>query len=311
MLYYILVSLIFLSQLSVPISQGSLSSLEPYLTQDENLKLRINTETKYSSSKITVPRKISDSIGIHTTAQSAIVIDKESGKVLFQKEPEKQLPIASITKLMTALVFLEHNPGFDQVGQMGAGENSLAGARLYVKSGDEVRVADLFYSSLVGSANNATQALVHTTGLSGEEFVAKMNKKAQILGMKNTKFKEPTGLSKDNVSTVQDLAKLAQVAFSAPLIQEATTLKEYSLTTIAFNELHRIKSQNELLTSFLTLTGAKTGFTNEAGYCLIVQAKNEAGNEVIAAVLGSATNDTRFTEIKGLVAWAFENYQWL
>lgn len=305
MLYQILISLIFLSQPSLSDSKSNFSFIEPYLTREEVVEVSAKPKLEISG-----PRKITDSIGIHTTAQAAIVIDRESGQVLFQKEPERQLPIASITKLMTALVFLENNPGFEQVSQIGAGENSLEGARLYIKNGDQVSIEDLFYASLVGSANNATQGLVHGTGLTGEEFVKKMNEKAQTLGMSNTRFVEPTGLNKNNVSTAKDLAKLAQAAFGIPKIQEATTKKEHSLITLSRKEFHQIKSPNELLNSFLNLTGGKTGFTNEAGYCVIVQAKNGEGREIIAAVLGSESNQARFQEIKGLVTWAFENYRW-
>ena len=124
------------------------------------------------------PIKISESSGVHLTADSALVVDKATNKILFQKEPGSQHSIASITKLMTALIFLEHNPGFDEVDQIGVGENSLEGSRIQVKSDDQMIIKDLFYASLVGSANNATQALVHSTGLTGEEFVLEMNENA-------------------------------------------------------------------------------------------------------------------------------------
>jgi len=274
------------------------------------LSLQVNQKSTCPCKKAITPVKVSDSLGVHTTAKAAIIADQQSGAILFQKEPEKQLPLASITKLMTALVFLENNPGFEQIGQIGSGENNLEGARLFVKDNEKIKLEDLFYSSLVGSANNATQALVHATGLTGEEFVAKMNQKAQKLGMNHTFFVEPTGLSDQNVSTARDLVELAKATFNNPKIKEATTLKEYSFVTEGNKEFHKVTSPDELLGSYLNLTGTKTGFTYEAGYCLIVQAKNESGHEVIAAVLGSESSDTRFQEVKSLVFWAFNNYQW-
>jgi len=310
MLYYFLIGLVFLAGLSAPLAAKDLANIETSFDQKEVLSLRLNQNSGCSCQKAIAPQKKSDGLGVHTTAKAAIVADQQSGAVLFQKEPEQQLPIASITKLMTALVFLENNPGFDQIGQIGSGENDLEGARLFVKDNERIKLKDLFYVSLVGSANNATQALVHSTGLTGEEFVIKMNQKAQKLGMSHTFFAEPTGLTEQNVSTASDLVKLAKAAFNNSEIKEATTLEEYSFITEGNKEFHKVVSQDELLKSYLDLTGTKTGFTYEAGYCLIVQSKNESGHEVIAAVLGSESSDARFQEVKSLVSWAFENYQW-
>lgn len=307
--YYVLISLVFIAQLSAPVKAGDVSNLEVYLDQNNVLETKISPEEQEPLS-VQPPHKISASLGIATSAKSAIVVDQASGAVLFQKEPDLQLPIASITKLMTALVFLNNNPGFEQAAAVGPGENDLEGARLYVKDNEEVRLIDLFFASLVGSANNATQAMVHSTGMSGEEFVVKMNQKAQELEMNNSHFVEPTGLNSGDISTVTDLVKLARAAFSIPEIQRATTQKEHSLITVTNQELHTIKSPDELLNSYLNLTGAKTGFTYEADYCLVARAKNEQGHEVIAVVLGSESNTARFQETKALISWAFKNYQW-
>ena len=178
MIYYLIIGIVFFGQLFPPVIEGVEGSLVPSLDKYENIEMNVQEATMTTGQG---PEKISESSGVHLTASSALVIDKETGKILFQKEPDSQLSIASITKLMTALVFLEYNPGFDQVGQIGIGENSLEGSRVQVKSDDQMAIEDLFYASLVGSANNATQALVHSTGLTGEEFVSKMNKKPKVL----------------------------------------------------------------------------------------------------------------------------------
>jgi D-alanyl-D-alanine carboxypeptidase len=307
MIYYLIIGIVFFGQLFPPIIEGVNGSLVSSLDEYENVMMDVQETTNVVNSG---PIKISESSGIHLTASSALVIDKATGKILFQKEPDSQRSIASITKLMTALVFLEHNPGFDQIGQIGVEENSLEGSRIQVKSEDQMTVEDLFYASLVGSANNATQALVHSTGLTGEEFVLEMNKKAESLGMENTMYIEPTGLNSGNVSTVGDLAKLAKVVFKKPEISDATTRKEHSFVTLGNKEFYKQISKNVLLDSYLNITGAKTGFTYDAGYCLVLQAENERGNEVIAIVLNSKSSDTRFQEIKALVTWTFDNFQW-
>lgn len=302
-LWPILAMIIF--DIAIPSSEFSSSNLfTPILDYKEQVKLEWGFKKKEKS-----PQKASESLGIRTTAKAAIVVDRVSGTILFQKEADRELPIASLTKLMTALVFLDVRPDWEIIVRMGEGENRLEGAKLFVKDGEEIRLRDLFYSSLVGSANNATQAMVHATGLSGEVFVQKMNEKAKALGMTKTRFEEPTGLHPRNTSTARDFVKLAQTAFAVPEIQDAVVRKEYVFTTVP-GEPHRIRSQNDLLNSFLSLTGGKTGYTEEARHCLIVQAKNEHGYEIIAVVLGSETSDARFQEAKGLVWWAFENYRW-
>ncbi|MFA6271870.1 MAG: serine hydrolase [Patescibacteria group bacterium] len=307
MVYYLIIGIVFFGQLFPPIIQGANGELVPSLNENNTVQLNVQESAVPAD---LLPEKISDSSGIYLTSSSALVMDKDTGKILFQKEPNRQHSIASVTKLMTALVFLEHNPGFDQVGQIGVGENGLEGSRVQVKSNDHMTVEDLFYASLVGSANNATQALVHATGMSGEEFVSEMNKKAASLGMGNTKYVEPTGLNPENVSTVADLAKLGKVAFAQPKISDATTRKEHSFITLDNKEFHKQISQNVLLDSYLNIKGAKTGFTYDAGYCMVAQAENENGNEVIVVVLGSYSSDTRFEEVKALTTWAFDNFEW-
>ncbi|MFA6391758.1 MAG: serine hydrolase [Patescibacteria group bacterium] len=307
MVYYLIIGIVFFGQLFPPIIQGASGELSSVIDGNNVVQMKVQESVASADS---VPEKVSDSSGIFLTSSSALVMDKATGKILFQKEPDQQHSIASVTKLMTTLVFLENNPGFDQIGQIGVGENSLEGSRVQVKSNDHMTLEDLFYATLVGSANNATQALVHATGLTGEEFVAEMNKKAESLGMNNTLYVEPTGLDSKNISTVIDLAKLGKVAFSQAKISDATTRREHSFITLDNREFHKQISQNVLLDSYLNITGAKTGFTYDAGYCMVAQAENENGNEVIVVVLGSKSSDTRFEEVKALTTWAFDNFEW-
>jgi D-alanyl-D-alanine endopeptidase (penicillin-binding protein 7) len=307
MVYYLIIGIVFFGQLFPPITQGAGGVLTSVLNEEDTVEMKVENPV-ISPDKS--PVKVNDSAGIYVTSSSALVVDKATGTILFQKEPDLVHSIASVTKLMTALVFLENNPGFDQIGQIGVGENSLEGSRVQVKSNDHMTIEDLFYASLVGSANNATQALVHATGMSGEDFVSAMNKKANSLGMKDTVYVEPTGLNAGNKSTVTDLVKLGVVAFSEPKLADATTRKEHSFITLDNKEFHKLISQNVLLDSYLNITGAKTGFTYDAGYCMVAQAENDSGNEVITVVLGSKSSDTRFEEVKALTTWAFDNYQW-
>lgn len=232
------------------------------------------------------------------TADSAIVVDAKTGKVLFEKNGEKILPIASLTKLMTALVFLEHNPGWNKVITYTKSDddvlqyaNKHSMAYLKVKIGDQLTVEDLFYSGLVGSANNSIYALIRSTGLSRDEFVNLMNEKAKSLGLTNTFFVEPSGLSIKNVSTAEELAKIATLAWQNDDIRLATSYRWWSFNLVNNGKFHKVRSINKLLTKNLSfkLRGTKTGFLDEAGYCLVAKAQNWTKNkEVIALVLNDS-----------------------
>jgi D-alanyl-D-alanine carboxypeptidase len=127
------------------------------------------------------------------TVKSALVLEKRTGNVVFEKSAGEVRPIASLTKLMTALVFLEYNPGWDKIVTLEK-TDFVGGATLWLKKGDKVRVKDLFYAMLAGSKNNAAEALVRSTGLKREKFIELMNEKAQNWSLSNTIFYDTTGL---------------------------------------------------------------------------------------------------------------------
>jgi D-alanyl-D-alanine carboxypeptidase len=246
------------------------------------------------------------------TAKSGILIDAMSGQYLWQREPQMVLPIASLTKLATALVFLDTQPDFSQEVAMAAGDSAdPEGSRLYVKAGETLTVGDLFYVSLVGSANNATKALVRSTGLSTEEFVARMNQKAELLGLPHTVFYEVTGLDPQNTSTVADYSRLASYAFRNDLIRQALNTEVYNFTTINTKKPHRIKNTNQLLEDGdLDLVGAKTGYLDEAGYTFVAQSESQ-GHQLLVVLFKSSSSQQRFNEAKALITWAEKNWTWL
>lgn len=245
------------------------------------------------------------------TAKSTIMIDVMSGQVLYGKNTDLVLPIASLTKLMTALIFLETNPDFSQEITIEESDNSrVEGSRLYVVPGEKMTVGDLFYSSLVGSANNATKALARSTGLSEDDFLKKMNAKVEDLGLTKTVFFDVTGLSPDNTSTVYEYSRIANYAFRNSLIKDAVQRSEYTFETIEKKILHRIRSTNQLLTDpELNLIGAKTGYIDEAGYTFVYQSLQD-GHEVMVVIFKSISSQARFAETKALIQWAFNNFNW-
>lgn len=253
--------------------------------------------------------------GIKLTAKSALVVDRASGKVLLEDNVDEQLSIASISKLVMALVFLDNNPGWDLPVTL-INVDQVGGARIRVGTGESVTAKDLFYSSLVGSANNATLALVRATNLSEKDFVVAMNKKVKELGMRDSYFAEPTGLNRVNRSTARDVVQLIKAALESEEIQSALALEQYTFRTANTKRWVQVKNTDKLLKSFLhnsngySVSGGKTGYTEEAGYCLGVGITHQGGNEIIVVVLASESDEARFQETKGLVWWTFKNWQW-
>ncbi len=248
-------------------------------------------------------------------SRAVIVINAKNGAVLFAKNPQERLPIASITKLMSIKVFLDTHPNFNKIVRYARSDDDVLKyapkwelAYLYVHPGETMRVKDLFYAALVGSANNAVYALARSTGLRRIDFVHLMNKEAQKLGMTRTTYVEPSGLSPRNQSTVSDLAKLGRVIFNNFKVLQASTAKKYVFRTLNTHHLHIIYNRNKILYSDLYVLGTKTGFLDEAGHCLIVKVKDKENNQIIVVTLGdfSRNPDDYFTETERLAHWGLK-----
>jgi D-alanyl-D-alanine endopeptidase (penicillin-binding protein 7) len=259
--------------------------------------------------KKVIPHKIdNNSWGVKITAQSSAVMDKNTGLVLWQKNADQVRSLASITKLMTVMVFLDHNPGWDKVITMEQPDETSE-LQPNILRGESVTVRDLFNVTLVASDNNAARALARSTGLSQEEFVKEMNTKAQSLKMSQSHFVELTGLEAANQATALDALKMGQAAFSKSEIQKAVIQKTYTLVT-QDGRTKKVLSTNNLLKSYLDVRAGKTGYIEAAGYCLLVEVANETGQEILTVVLGSTAHEDRFQDAKILSGWVFENYQW-
>ncbi len=244
------------------------------------------------------------------TADSYVVIDIRSGKILLNNNSEQIMPIASLTKLMTAMVFLETNTPFDgEVTIEQKDHNNVAGSQTYLWVGEKMTVKDLFYTSLIGSDNDATSALARSTGLSDEQFIDRMNQKARIMGLVDTNFEEETGLSANNKSTVIEYAKIAYQAFHNSKIIEALNETKYDFESDLIS--HHIKNTNKLLADEnLSLIGAKTGFINEAGFTYACMSEHD-GHQILVVVFNSDSGQDRFDDAKALIEWAFKKYYWL
>lgn len=235
------------------------------------------------------------------TAQSYLVIDKQSGAVLLQKEPQKVWPPASLTKLVTALVVLDRNPKLLKSIAM-AKTDEAGGARLATKAGVSYRVKDLFYAMLIASANNAANAMARSTGLSRNKFVKAMNNKARELGAENTVFVDPSGISEKNQTTAEDFAKIAASAFDKTEILKAVRLTQYTLrSTNNSRYVHRIKNTNKLLEDgSLEVVAGKTGYLDESRYNFTALVEDQFNQELILVLLGAENPESQFRETKQL-----------
>lgn len=245
-------------------------------------------------------------------ARSVVVIDQVTGEVLYNKNGDAAWIPASLTKLVTALVVLDTKPNWNGLCAVRK-EDEVGGARLATYAGAKYRMRDLFDASLVASANNATNTLARCTGLSGEEFVKRMNAKALEFGALHTKFVEPTGIDIANSTTASDFAKIANGALSTKTVRDTLLKKAVTVSTIGSSpkKTHYLKTTNALLkdTEVLSL-GGKTGYLDESMYNFAGSFKNPDGRFIISVVLGSPTKAGSFAETKSIIKTAQNPFAW-
>ncbi|MBC8585749.1 D-alanyl-D-alanine carboxypeptidase family protein [Youxingia wuxianensis] len=241
-------------------------------------------------------------------AKSAILMEQDSGRILFEKDADIQLPPASITKIMTLLLVMEaidnHQITLNDLVTCSPHAASMGGSQIWFEPGEQMSVDDLIKATAISSANDASVALGELIAGSEEAFVEMMNARAQELGMENTVFKNATGLDAEgHVSTARDIALMSRELIKHDLI------KEYS--SVWMSELRDGKTQlvntNKLVRFYDGCTGLKTGTTDGAGSCLAATATRK-GMSLVAVTLGSATSNDRFASARGLLDYGFANY---
>lgn len=237
-------------------------------------------------------------------ASASVIYDTGSGTNLLEKDISTPKPIASLAKLMTALVIMEsHKPNeVVTVGKLPA--LGPEDQKLGLVEGEEITVGELLKAILIYSANDAANALAIYDSGSVEDFSKKMNDKAKLWGMTNSNFDEPSGLSSKNTSTPKDLIKLASVLSTNQTFKEITSTANSKI----FNQdgkAYNLTTTNKILGSG-GVVGMKTGYTLDAGQCLITAVERN-GRRIITVVLNSPD---RFQENKNMIEWAFNNHIW-
>lgn len=223
-----------------------------------------------------------------TTAESAVSVDITDNKLIFEKNAYQRRPVASTIKIMTAILALE-NSDLDQKITI---SNSAAGIGedvMISTAGERYTLRDLLHGLIMLSANDAAEAIAESTFSRRELFIAMMNSKASELGLKNTKFVNPTGLDGDgeHYSTAADLVQIARYAMKIPYFKELAKTREYQIDITPEHKGQYIYNQTNLLGSYPGVEGIKTGYTPDAGLCLVTYAQN-GGHEIISVVLGSS-----------------------
>ncbi|MCF7795330.1 serine hydrolase [Patescibacteria group bacterium] len=246
---------------------------------------------------------------INIEATKAVLYDPKADVFLYEKNADNLQAIASITKLMTALVILDQNPNWQEVHEM-KNIDRREGGRIHLFLGDRITLENLFNVSLVSSANTATLALVHALDFTEAEFVDLMNLKAKELGLVNTHFNDPIGLSPKNVSTAKELALLSKEAFANDLIQDTLSQSNYSFQTEQ-GKIVEVESTNKLLaddlgTNDLEVISGKTGYIKEAGYCFSALYNDKNSGELITIILDSDTVFSRFTDSLKISKWIYD-----
>jgi D-alanyl-D-alanine carboxypeptidase len=275
-----------------------------------NVRIEV-LKTETAAAAATTPQ-ITDVPNI--TASSSVIMMEDSGEVLWGKNQTDKAALASLTKLVAITTFLNTKPTLSTVVTYKTQDENYnyeyckpwESARLRVDEGETMTVEDLLYSALVGSANNAVESLVRVSGLKREDFIANMNKLAHDWGATNTKFVEPTGLSPDNVSSPYDYAIMVKEIFKNPLIQKISTAKTYTFTTLNTKEIHKLTNTDQLLKSTTyNILGSKTGYLDEAGYCLMTRVKTDAGNMIVVN-FGSKSKAANFSDNEQLIRYGLK-----
>lgn len=269
---------------------------------------------RYIAPPVIAPvRKTGSSTGIATTGKAAVLLDGKSGATLYTKEGSTVHPIASLTKLMTAMVVLDAGQSLEEVLEVLAEDEPNEG-RTVIGRGERLTREALLDVLLVGSVNTAGNTLARNYPGGREAFLQAMNQKAQELGMTQAVFTDPTGLDRGNRASAIDVARLLRQALQYPQIRSITkhATAKYSNTQ---GKTQIVQNTNLLLSSFLnkapyTILAGKTGSLPEAGFCFAQATQDAAGNELIAVTLASQDHFSRYQDVKALTAWGFESFSW-
>ena len=247
-----------------------------------------------------------------SNGKSGLLIEVSSGKILYEKNKDDRLSVASMTKMVALIIIMEKlNNGditLDEVVTVSKNASGMGGSQIYLETGEEMTVRDLIKGITMASANDATVAMAEKIAGSEEKFVEMMNDKVKDLGLKNTHFVNSTGLDeKDHYSSSYDMAMIAMELLKYEQILDFTSVYEDYLRVNTSNKFWLVNT-NKLVRLYEGADGLKTGFTDDAGYCMAVTAKRK-DMRLVAIVLGEKKGSVRNEEIAELLDYGFNTYK--
>lgn len=286
----------------------------PYLVENRSLSATFQPILREYAPKLSVP-----------TAHASVIMDAESGKVLYMRNAEDRRQIASLTKLFTALIVVERvqdletpvtideEAVYTEGTRIGCPRSGYCpGVRFAV--GEQVTVHDLLKAALMNSANDAAIALGKHIGGTQEGFAKIMNARAKELGLTDSLFCTPSGLEIDGeesrcYSSARDVATIASTALQHDILWEIMKIEKTNITSIDGTRVHEVFNTDQLIGSMPNLVGTKTGFTPLAGYSLLAVATDPSGKHPVIAVV---LNDPyRWQSIQSMFDWSFESFDWI
>ncbi|MFZ2299658.1 MAG: D-alanyl-D-alanine carboxypeptidase family protein [Candidatus Moraniibacteriota bacterium] len=285
----------------------------PFVSENRSFAVSFDPELKPYAPNLSI-----------VTAHAAIILDADSGKVLYENDADERRQIASLTKLFTATLVVERVKDLDELATIDEEAIYAEGTRVgcprsgfcngeRFRAGEQVTVRDLLKAALMNSANDAAIALGKHVGGTQEGFVRIMNERARELGLENTHFCTPSGLELDGreqecYSSARDVALIAAHALRYDILWDTMRLEKTFITSYDGRYTHEIFNTDELLGQFPNLIGTKTGFTPLAGYSLLAVATDQSRRHTVIAVL---LNDPyRWQSIRSMFDWSFQAVDW-
>ena len=252
-----------------------------------------------------------ENLSLAEKAKSAIMIEASTGEILYEKNSHEKLPPASMTKMMSMLLIIENIEDgklkWNDMVTASVKASSMGGSQIFLEAGEKMSVEDLLKGIAIGSGNDATMALAEKIAGSEDKFVELMNNRAKDLELKNTNFKNPTGLDAENhYSSAYDMAMIDKELVKHKKILEFTSIYEDYLRQNTSNKFWLVNT-NRLVRFYQGVDGLKTGFTSEAGYCLTSTAKKN-GLRLITVVMNEPDSTTRNNETTAMLDYGFNSY---
>lgn len=250
-------------------------------------------------------------------AKAAIAVDIDNGQTLFSYNENDKLAMASLTKIMTAVIAMERINDFNVPVTISKDAALVEGSRMNLWIDEKIMLKDVLYGLILKSGNDAAVTLeeyydnvVQAKTNCDQDFVTLMNQKAADLGLKNMKFEDSSGISENNTTSPEDLVFLMDYAMRNPMFREVMSTTQYTASALNGSLQHPMNTTNRLLKTRADVLAGKTGYSEAAGYNMITVFKSPAGHRIVTIIFGTEGIDARFNETNKIIDWVYSSYRW-